>query len=503
MQNRPDLFLIKSKEAEKMLGKNDDRRWLTALSILEQGDLKGASRLALQILEAANFKISPPRKAKLSKDDILELLTKDFSTQVDGFIPRMVVGAIMNQAYLKNSFDNDPLQMTAKAVDVGLTDFAYNVANRLYEIAKSPSDFQKSEHYYKIAIEYAEDDSSKAAALVNYCPIVRDGMITGERDLIKAIEIYEEAAKLGLVIGMFNTANVCQWLEEPEKSAYREKALYWLNAAVNHITSHKKLLDMDNPESCKIILNQSRFMIGTIHSAKDFAKADLNAGITALKAYVSNNTNEELGRAWHLEQCYARRIAALEKPLENTPANRWKFILSAMDWETSTPYQLEDFGEYFYASGSGETKNEIAVFVSNGFFEPGKTNSLLENLKLTRLANDTRAIIVLSPFGVFQSKGADSFVAVTVIHNKKVTLAAIRAGMAPEQVARNAETDIEFHDKRYASCSCIIPIAINKLMTGAPVNKAFNYEAPFLKVGDWNIPWEGDMSMLKRMKAIL
>lgn len=503
MRNYSGHLPLKSNEVEKMLSEKDDKRWVSALAILEQGDYMGAARLVLIILDQANLKVSPPRKSDLPPKDALDLLAKDFSASISGFIPTMVIGAIMDLAHFKNCFGGDVLSMTAKAVDVGLTAFAYNVANQLYLTAKSPDDYEQSEHYYKIAIEYAEDDSSKAAAFVNYCPIVRDGLITGKRDLIKAIEIYEEAAKLGLVIGMFNTANVCQWLDEPAKSAYREKALYWLNAAINHVTSNKKLLGMDSAESCKAILNTSRFMIGTIHGNVNFEQADPNAGITALKAFVASNTNEELGRAWHLDQCYARRIAALDKPVENTPVNRWRLILNALDWETTTPCQLNDFGDYFYTSGSGEPKNQIAVFVGKGFFEPGKTNSLIENLKLTRLAAETRAIIALSPFGAFKSKEGDSFVAVTVIHNAKVTLAAIRAGMTPEQVVQNAENGVEFYDKRHASCSCVIPIAINKLMTGAPLNKAFNYEAPFIVAGEWNVPWEGDMTALKRMKVIL
>lgn len=80
-----------------------------------------------------------------------------------------------------------------------------------------------------------EDLDLRSAAMVNRARIVRDGLLTGERDWPGAVRLYEDAAQMGNVVGAYNAARVSEWLARQGQLEYARRSLKWYRLVLESV----------------------------------------------------------------------------------------------------------------------------------------------------------------------------------------------------------------------------------------------------------------------------
>lgn len=184
------------------------------------------------------------------------------------------VAYVDSKAALANRFTAAVGRLLREATDRGFHEFAYNAANKLMGSARKVSDYEVAARYYQIAMAFGEEPRTQAAAHVNYCPIVRDGLITGEKDWPGAVEIYENAARMGLIKGMANAGNVCLWLTGAGREAeYGDRAARWFATAIDHFEERRPRVDMESDAELEEVITNCRLNLAGMDIDRTYSGA--------------------------------------------------------------------------------------------------------------------------------------------------------------------------------------------------------------------------------------
>jgi tetratricopeptide (TPR) repeat protein len=166
------------------------------------------------------------------------------------------IESVAQSIFLADRAPPNFIKLLRYAADHGSAQLAYSAANCISEAATSPEEFTEAERMYLFAIEATTSPKIRAACYVNYATIVRDGKISGKEDWKKAISLYESAAKLGMVVGMFNAGNVSGWLGNAGEPEYLAHAAKWYQYALDWVAAGKETLDFNGDEEFKVLIER-------------------------------------------------------------------------------------------------------------------------------------------------------------------------------------------------------------------------------------------------------
>jgi hypothetical protein len=454
-----------------------DENWKAVLVMVDERRVEQAIAAAIGLLSQSAYLLVPSE----DPDMALRLAAIEF-----------VVGRIGNAALMSQGPTASLILLYCLAVDMGFHDHAYNAANGVMESARNESDYRKAQAYFKIAIATVQDPSLKAAALVNYCPILRDGLVGGKPDLHAAIDIYEKAAKLGLVQAMFNVANVCMWQVNEGNCENIEKACFWINALVEKIERNEDFLDMDNPSLFPEILGQAFYWMARYNIDGLIEGASLCAGIRLLKKSMNATSVEIERKRWNLECAYSQKILQMGGSLSSTKGQRWHGILSAIDWAIEAPIRLHDCDtEVMKIIDSSINLHVIvisSVFMPDGLYrELFSLDQLLEEQGIVNY-------IVLSPYALFMEIGDKIAMPVMLMHCGARYLMGINLVESPDiQVISTTEGR-----DTMAACnllkSQVMPMAFNAYLDACDIHSRDHNDRKYLALSQkWRLPF-GDVT---------
>jgi TPR repeat protein len=318
-----DLFVLAYEEFKQMVSDDTDSRWGSALLIAQHGDLTGASRLVSTIIKGTTYR-------QFDADPLEHEGEAYFNSKLLEF----VVATLFSHAVLTNVRNAAVGEMLCDAVDAGYLKCAYNAGNHLHNSAKSASEYKRAAHYYDIALTVAQRPADKAAALISCAPMIAGGLVDSKPDPVRALSLYQQAADLGLVTGMFNAAALSLQLAEKEKDVrlyvMAEKRL---KQVVDHVDQGLPLLDSDDPIQVNEMQNHAFLLLGKMHVIGQLASIDHEAGLGFLQRHIPKNENDAYVKNWHIERAIALRIIRVGAPSSRTAGDHWRHVLRAMDWK--------------------------------------------------------------------------------------------------------------------------------------------------------------------------
>lgn len=428
------------------------------------------------------------------------------STKMERKLVDCLVGTVSEMAHLADSFPPSVATMLRKATDAGFHEYAYNAANQTFEAAKSVKQYREAEDYYKIAMAYKENPALQAAAYVNYCPIVRDGLISGKPDWPAAVEIYETAARMGLVRAMVNAGTVCGWLADKGDEAYGARAAYWYHYALEHRASRKPSLDMESLQQLEET-DYAKCMVAlsALHIDAGFADADLEEGIRWAREMANRGDRQALN---NLGVGRIRRLVRLAAKPESSPGANWRTVLAQLDWRFKGEVETQTL-----TFGNGRRRIEVQVdhvlvqmadgsttplFVTHHACLPCDDGFELLSIIAQALAKQHPAGFFLLPRkALFVELEGRSCSPIYVMHRGELNEQSLWASGSPDQVLQHAQEGIEFPDKRFSNWTCMIPIAVNALDEGFVVAADTKFTQPYVSVCEpWRMPFVDEVKLL-------
>lgn len=480
MSYRENMLVLAFEEFEKIKGRDTDPRWGTALKICSNGDINGAARLVTQLLGDLHVK---PLDASTP--------LKDYPVIIDHMLYDLVIGTLANLGSLKPTLSIDITEMLCKAVDAGYVASAYNAANGLLENAKSPDDFRRAERYFKIAIATLTDKSMKAASLVNYCSIVRDGLITGERDHQGAIAIYEQAAELGLVTGMFNAANVSMWEISLGKAEMFEKAAYWFQQVVDTLDSKRPLMPMDSPQLMPPSLNEALKNLADFHINGKIEAFNLEYGIKLANRYKPNDGADVAMKNWLIEMGLTRRLMMISRPPVKAPVHHWHYLLQSLGWAVE-PVQDSPYAGNLEMFDIKLSQGKALFVVLKFVFQPEHKTPGLDAILTKLFIGGYDHIFLVSAIGMFKTNKEASHLPVVVYSHTAKWVTSFNIRLSPEQLIENAKKRIPFLHESVGMQNCVLPIALNTLNSGRSISDGIDLGCAYSRMEGWCIPGLAD-----------
>ncbi len=356
------------KSLMKLAEHEPDGKRYKALKLSAEGHLDSGAAMFTEYL-----------KEKPSHD--LETKLGELRCKLDQEINGFIAGMFGNAYVLRRKrMPKVAIDLFCAGAGFHFEDSAYNAANALLHDSGSPGDIELAEKYFLQAIGDTEDPSKKAAALVNYAEIVRDGMITGKPDYPGAIALYEQAAELGLVTGMFNAGNVSMWMFQQGDSSHAGKGIYWLTRLQEHFACGKPFLEMDQSNLGKGFLESAIDMLVKFHVLSDCPEADVDVGLALLLAQPKKPESTNV-RQWLIEKALIKRLEKSENPVRNTPGHNWRHLLSQLGWLCSNPDNHPQMrAEAFMVETA--SYGDVMFVVMNGVFDPERPSPhVLQTIK--------------------------------------------------------------------------------------------------------------------------
>jgi hypothetical protein len=421
------------------------------------------------------------------------------------------VGLVNNMAFADPSVPSKDASVTAmlcKAADLGFHEYAYNAANQIMSGAKSVEDYKDAERYYRLAMAFEEKPAIQAAAHVNYCPIVRDGLISGVPDWPASVEIYEVAARMGLVKAMFNAGNMSCCLCDKGDRAYGARAAYWFNYALEVRASGKPTLDVETAEQLETeIFEECMVALSALHIDSKFDGAELEEGIrwareAAEKGIITARYNLGIG--------HIHRLSRMTTKPQRSPGGNWRSVLSEMDWQFKGRLRAESVP---VAAGFGGqaamTVDRLTVELSDGTDIPlfvTHAPCLPDDGGIEQLSEVGRVLAYRYPDGFFLlsrkafliAEGEWSYTPIYVLQNGKLSRQALWMGSSPDVVLQHAQDGVDFLDQRFRTWSCMIPIAVNALDEGFVVATDATLEQTWVSVGEpWRMPFVDEVQLFE------
>ena len=482
------MIILAHDEFKRMAGPNTDPRWGTALLIASNGDLPGAARLVTELLKSIHVK-------SFSPDTRLE----DYPHLLDEIIYDLVIGTLSNLATLRPGTLPEITEMLCSAADAGYYQSAYNAASGLQDAAKTPDDYKRVERYFKIAINTIEDKSLLAASLVNYCELVRDGLITGNKDYPAAIAIYEQAAELGLVTGMFNAANVAMWAVSLGKQEMIEKAAYWFNRGIETVDAKKPLMAMDDPETIKKSYAEAVQQLAEFHISEKIRGADVEFGLKLAGKIAPQSEDEVVLKNWLHEVGLSKRISALSHPPVQRPSHYWHYLLDNLGWKLGpimqdTPHPITDMFHVKHSKGTA------SLVVLKAMISPDLTYSALDKLVESILSLGATHVFLVSQYGMFKMNGNRVHCPLLVYTGTRKNLITLNLTCSPDELIANASRGQPFMKENNGVGNCAFPIALNMLNSGRSISEGLDLGSPYQVIGGWCVPALDDLSQLKFLK---
>jgi hypothetical protein len=293
----------------------------------------------------------------------------------DDPIQGMILDAISDLAVINNISGPEIESMWSTAAEYGRHDLAYNAANEIMFRAKSAAEYTLADRYFQMAINSSAPISLRACAITNSAEIVREGYISGEKNWLGAIELYEGAAKMGLIKAMFNAGNVLLWLVEAGDPRYGERAAAWLQKAIKTIEDGASSIDMGGPDERRQLLQTARMRLAQMHMEGSFKGAEQSQFEKLISHYPSDPYS-----IWMMKKSkYLRLNQATTKP-GALPGDNWVSVLKLLGWKVRTN-TVFDFGTYdgvhvigtriMISTGDGEGE-VIPMIVFNSFAIQGQ-----------------------------------------------------------------------------------------------------------------------------------
>lgn len=428
------------------------------------------------------------------------------SGAMDPEMANAAVGLVNNLAHSENQYPPSVKTLLCKATDSGLHKYAYNAANQIMKGAKSVKAYREAERYFKLAMAFEEMPDLQAAAHVNYCEIVRDGLISGTPDWPAAVEIYETAARMGLVKAMFNAGNVSSWLADKGDRAYGARAAYWFKYALDYRDAGKPRLDMETLEELGDVFEQCMLALSACHIDAKFDEAELEEGIRWAKA-LADRGNFDARR--NLAVGYRHRLAALSAKPQRSPGANWRSTLSQMDWKfegdvTCHPVSIP--------AGSGRQKrtkvDRLSVAVGSSSVTPLFVThdpclplhggiELLCDIAEVLASHHPEGFFLLARKALFMESDQAIFTPIWVCHEGKFSPQALWIGASPQLLLQNAAAEVDFLDGRFGNWGCMLPIAANLLDEGFVVSDDPGRRVPWVGVGgSWRMPFVDESQLL-------
>ena len=444
------------------------------------------------------------RAAKCVIDALTSTLERD--------LVNAMVSVVNNLAYEADQYPPSMQAMLCKATDVGFHEFAYNAANQVMNNATTVKGFQEAERYFKLAMAYEANPQVQAAAHVNYCPIIRDGLISGTPDWPAAVEIYEKAAKMGLVKAMFNAGNVSSWLANQGDRAFGARAAYWFNYALEVQASRKPTLDMESPKELEEVYDTCMVALSALHIDAQFDEAQLEVGIGWARKAASKGNSQALH---NLGIGYGRRLETLKAKPKKKPGANWCAVLSQMDWKFK-----KDLSTHDVSVTSHETKpqvttvDRVSVMLCDGSTLPLFVThepclplfqgiDLLCGIAATLAGPHPEGFFLLGRKGLFAEGDGLRHMPIYVYQNGEFSLQPLSITSSPDLLLKHASEKVDFFDQRFGNGNCMIPIAVNALDEGFVVADDADYGKPWVGVGGpWRMPFL-DESQLGKLGIIL
>lgn len=492
---------IDSKTVLDVIGDSGDKRWYTAMLMYENGNYQKAAKVVNDIITDPDNDYArkaivmeevnevPTGTRTISVNDNIKAMSKDLNEirmMIDGMMYNAIIAKIANMGVLKKNTGDNVVTMLKSVTDAGLPDFAYNLANTLFGSAKTKSDFELVQHYYQIAMN-DEDPSIRAAAFVNYCPIVRDGLITGVKDHKKAVEIYAQAGELGQVTGMFNAANVSDWLINDGHHEYCEVMAHWAERLLKRKSDSTPLLQSDVDNNTDKMVDDAKMMLCKVHVSEMIKNADPLYGLQLCESVTDIQPHV---KAWYFDRAYGNTIKNLNKPSTNSGADNWAYVLSAMGWTIS---DVKD-----HANGVGmmyiedeTTEMVIPLLVVDGDILGDKAGSISKgcNIFIKKFKEKFQDhYLIAQKIAAFHETNGQVYTPIIAVSNGFSRYISIYPGMSTKDLFETFIHPRPFIDGVSFSNSCVISIAINKLNSGESVREEFNYNDRFSIKGEWGIP---------------
>jgi len=403
-----------------------------------------------------------------------------------------LVSSVNNLAYTKQYYSSSVTALLCKAADKGHHTFAYNAANQLMTQAKTPEDYKKAEHYYKLAMALSEQPTIQAAAHVNYCPIIRDGLISGKPDWPAAVEIYEAAARMGLVKGMFNAGNVCDWLASRGDRTYGARAAYWFQYALEHRAAGKPRLDMETLAELDDVFQSCRVGLSACHIDSKFDEADLEEGIRWAKEAAQLGSDDA---RYNLGIGYTERLARLAVQPQRSPGANWRSVLAALDWsfegtvETIVRMLPLAEGERLPVRLDKLTvrladNSTIPLYITHDPCLPCDSAELLQAILANLIkSGNPRGFLLLPRKALFVQLADTAHTPIYAYREGEFGMQSLGMTSSPDEVLRDLQDEIEFEDPRRGASTCMISIAVNALDEGYVVADHTTYAQRWAGVG--------------------
>jgi len=452
-----------------------DNRWGKALTFAKLGNLDAAAQLITTIL----------REGQTTPPSNLQSVTM---SELDSITDHLAVNAISNAYAMRNKpMPKAAIELFCAAADVGYPDMAYNAANALAFPSKSIESNLRAQKYFLIAIDAATTPSAKAAALVNYAPIIRDGQISGQPDWPGAIGIYEQAAELGLLTGMFNTANVSMWVFEKGDDRFIEKGIFWLGKILEHYREDKDFLDMDQPETRDQLLENAKNLLARMHIQAECSGTDPAYGLQLLRSTKPEHGESPLLRPWLTERAMTRIVMNMAPPALRTPGNHWHSLLKTIGWDVHDEVisRPDMDAELFMVV---TTEGPMPFVVMSSLFSPGERYELLDAIQGFMLEAGLEKFFIAPSHAVFKAFKGRVHTPIMVSVGDQFKIGTLGLTSTPKNVIANAKVEFEATDLRFTSDSCVISIAINRMNEGDDPRQGLDLGSMWAGFGPWCLP---------------
>jgi hypothetical protein len=413
---------------------------------------------------------------------------------------RMAVGLVNNLAHSENHYPLSVKNLLCKAADLGLHKYAYNAANQIMKGAKSVKAYREAERYFKLAMAFDEMPDLQAAAHVNYCEIVRDGLISGTPDWPAAVEIYETAARMGLVKAMFNAGNVSSWLADRKgDEEYGARAAYWFKYALDYRDAGKPRLDMETLEELGGVFDQCILALSACHIDSKFDGAELEEGVRWARTLADRGNFD--GRR-NLAVAYRRRLEALSAKPQRSPGANWRSTLFQMDWRFKGDVTCHTVSIPARSGRPRQTKvDKLSLDVGGGPMIPLFVThdpclplhggiELLCDIAEVLAGHHPEGFFLLARKALFMESDQAIYTPIWVFHERKFSPQSLWTGASPQLLLQNAAAEVDFLDERFGNSGCMLPIAANILDEGFVVADDPGRRVPWVGVGgSWRMPF--------------
>ena len=464
--------LMTANELKTIQGSSLDPQWQDVLNLGFDGKTEQACQLAAMLLPQSIMLLMPPESNEKQID--LEI--------VDG-----VIGTLGNLAICNDGVNQSMLELYCQAVDMGFYAYAYNAANGILERAKTREDYRRAQAYFKISIATATDPGLKGAALVNYCPIVRDGLITGEPDLEGALALYRQAANLGLITAMFNYANVCVWQISDHEAQHVDEAAMWLRKLLGIMADGKELLEMDEASNLASMYEGAHHLLARFNIEGLLQDSSFSEGIALLKRSIRLSSKDLMRKRRNLECAYTRKLSTLNVE-RLMPAYAWHYVLDAIDWMPGQPHRLDQFKAAVMQVGNAEAN--LFFVVMDDFFYPDRSYKTLSALDRHMQNTGITCYFVVSGYGLYRTVDDREVVPLVVMNAGSRYLGALNLEETPIVQLEASVSGRPLTDCINQLMSNIIPLTVNVLKERSAMNQELLPSSRYLVLeNDWKLPF--------------